>query len=222
VVYAAWVAHSDGVDTQAFDLPPASSLIPGASPYRVAGVLYRGVVDYIEAVIPGGVPTVVKELPHRRLGDFLAQPFGATGKYDVLPLPYVAETLARLRGVSLAEQLRHSNAFSEERIGKLYRALLQLLSADTVALALPRAVSIAYDFSRTTVEVRGPREVAGVRRGIPRPVVRWLAISSAAYTERALSRTGAAFVSVSTGVPVFEKTVGDTDLFGVPFAITWG
>jgi hypothetical protein len=215
------VPQSEGVDTHAFDLPPASLVIPGASPYRVAGVLYRGVVEYITSEIPGGLATVVKELPHRRLGEFLSQSFGATGKYDLFPLPYVAETLARVRGVSLHEQLRHSNRFSEERIGKLYRALLHLLSADMVALALPRAVSIAYDFSRTTVEVRGPHEVAGVRSGIPRQVVRWLAISSAAYTERALARTGATFVQVSTGTPVFERTVDEIDLFGVPFTITW-
>lgn len=217
------MAHSEGIDTSTFDLPSASSVLPGSSPYRVAGVLYRGVLEYIAAEIPGGLPTVVKELPHPRLGEFLGQSFGAAGKYDVMPLPYVAETLARLRGVSLQEQLRHSNAFSEERIGKLYRALLGFLSAETVALALPRAVSIAYDFSRTKVEVRGPREVVGVRSGIPRQVVRWLAISSAAYIERALSRTGATSVRVLTNPPELERTddTTDTELYGVPFTISW-
>lgn len=205
-----------------FDLPAPRDFVPGASAYRVAGVLYRGVVEYIEAEIPGGLPAVLRELPDARLGDFLGQSFSALSKYDVLPLPYVAETLARLRRVPLAEQLRHSNRFGEERIGKLYRALLQSLSAEMVALALPRAASIAYDFSRTTAHVRGPGEVVGIRSGIPRPVVRWLSLSSTAYIERALTRSGAASVRASTGRPVFEQSTPSGDLYGVPFTITWG
>lgn len=215
------MAVSDGIDDPTFDLPAAGSLVPGQSAYRVAGVLYRGVSEYIAAEIPGGMSAVLAELPDARLAEFMAQPFSATSKYDVYPLPYVAETLARMRRVSLAEQLRHSNRFSEERIGKLYRALLQMLNAEMVALALPRAASIAYDFSRTTVQVRGPQEVTGVRSGIPRVVVRWLALSSAAYIERALARTGAAFVKVTTGVPVLEERGNGVDLYGVPFRIAW-
>lgn len=215
------MAVSEGIDDPKFDLPPPGTFLPGQSAYRVAGVLYRGVIAYIDDQIQGGLPAVLAELPDARLAEFLSQPFSATGKYDIFPLPYVAETLARMRRVSFAEQLRHSNQFSEERIGKLYRALLHVLNAEMVALALPRAVSIAYDFSRTTVQVRGPHEVSGARSGIPRVVVRWLALSSAAYTERALGRTGATFVKVTTGVPVPEGPSEPSDLYTVPFTIAW-
>ena len=196
-------------------------LQPGRSPFHAAGVVYRGVRDYVDAEVPGGLAAVQAELHHAGLATFFGQDFRAIGRYDILPLPYVTTALARLRRVSFQQQLRDSNRYSEARIGALYRALLQVLSAEMVAMAVPRGVSIAFDFGGTTMAVIGPRLVRGKRTGIPKSLVRWVGYGNAAYLELALIRSGAALARVASGTPVHEGASSGMELYSVPFEVSW-
>lgn len=206
-----------------FSLPRKLPFPPGMSPFRAGGSIYRGFVNFVNEHVPGGIERVRDSFEEERrpLGVFLTQDFHAAARYDVIPLPFLGAEVARIRHVSFEEQLREANRWNEARIGALYRTLLSVMSADMLALALPRAASILHDFGKTRVRAAGKKRVEGVRTGVPEVLVRWLAISTSSYIEAAISRAGASQPQV-----VFTEAEPDVEVRGHPtysmkFEVSW-
>lgn len=204
-----------------FDLPAAPPFAPGSSPFRVAGVVYRGLFEFIEAHVPGGLKRVLAELRQPELERFLESRFAVASWYDATPVPYLGQAVARARGVSFARQVQDSNRWSEERAGVIYRALLVFLSAERIASALPRAAAVVHDFGKIYSQPDGPHRIVGRRTGVPRPLVRWLVLSHATYLELALRRIGAATVRVDFGPPERDGQTGGVDTYAMPFSLAW-
>jgi hypothetical protein len=96
--------------------------------------------------------------------------------------------------VSFEQQLRDANRWSVfEKGGYLYGAMLKIASAKMLALALPRASAVLYDFGHVSSEAVDARHVRAARSGTPELMVRWTAMSVGAYVEFALQRSGAAY-----------------------------
>ena len=203
-----------------FEPPSSPPFEPGKSPFRVAAVVYKNLFAFIEAHVSGGLAAVRRDLP-AELGDYLTGPRDVFAKYDAIPLPYVNSAVARRRGVSFEDQLRDANTWSEKRHGALYRAVLAVLSAQSVALALPRATAIAQHYGRTTTRVAGERNVRGERSGVPRTLVRWTGFSSARYLVRALARAGAIEPQVEYGAPFKDGVVEGETTYAIPFSVSW-
>lgn len=212
----------DGTALSGAEFEPQRSppLPPGTSPFLVAGLVYRSLRAYIDAAIPGGLPRVVEGL-EPSVGAYLQRRFEMTAKYDALPIPCIALHLATLRGVSFEQHLSDTNRHAEERAGAVYRGLLKLLSAETVALAVPRASAIVHNFGRITTRVAGEQRVRGVRHGIPRTLVRWVCLSSAYYLENALRRAGASESALAFGNPAPDGESSAQVTYAVPFEVTW-
>jgi hypothetical protein len=164
---------------------------------------------------------VLSEIRDPALTSFLGQRFAFSSWYDVMPVPYLGVAVARARGVSFEQQIADSNRWSEERTGAIYRVLLAMMTTERVATTLPKAVAIVHDFGRVTCRVLGPQRVAGVRQGIPRPLVRWLALSHSTYLELALRRAGASSVRVHFGPPERDGEISGAELYRIPFEIQW-
>jgi hypothetical protein len=177
-------------------------------------------VAFLEATLPGG-RAALRGVLDPGAHAYLMQSFDMLARFDALPLPCIAVASASLRGVSFDEQLRDANRHAEARAGSVYRGILRVLSAEMVALAVPRATAIVQLFGRTTARVVSDRRVQGVRRGVPRTLVRWTCVSSAYYLESALVRAGARDPNVVFGTPSVEGSVSGQPTYALPFEITW-
>lgn len=208
-------------DRPLFDLPVVPPFTPGSSPFRVAGVVYRGLFDFIESNVTGGTRRVMSELREPALARYIEQRFSVAAWYDATPVPYLGQAVARARGVSFEQQVRDSNRWSEGRTGGIYRALLALLSSDRIAMALPRAATIVHDFGKISSQAVGPRRIVGVRSGVPRMLVRWMALSHSTYLELALKRIGATSASAAFGAPEREGVTNGIETYRLPFELTW-
>ncbi len=203
-----------------FEPRRAPPLAPGTSPLLVSGLVYRSLHAYIGAAIVGGISRVVEGLDPA-VGAYLQRRFDMVSRFDALPVPCIALHLATLRGVSFEEHLRDANVHAEAQAGATYRGLLKVLSAEIVALAMPRASAIVHNFGRITTRVAGEQRVRGVRHGIPAALVRWVCLSSAYYLESALRRAGARESHTVFGAPVADGDVSGQVTYAVPFEVTW-
>jgi hypothetical protein len=214
------VVEATALSGAEFEPQRSPPLAPGTSPFLVAGLVYKGLLAFIEAEIPGGFATLASEL-EPPVANFLRQRFDALSRFDALPLPCIALGAATLRRVSFEQQLCDSNRRAEARAGAIYRGLITVLSAETVALALPRAAAIVQYFGRTITRVTAERRVQGMRRGVPQTLVRWACFSSAYYLESALTRVGARESRVAFGSPSAEGESNGQITYAVPFEVTW-
>jgi hypothetical protein len=214
------VVEGTCLNAQEFELTSALPFAPGTSPFRVAGVVYKNLIAFVNANVTGGFDAVRRDLP-LDVAEYLDGPRDLFAKYDAIPLPFVNAAIARRRGVRFDEQLRDSNQWSEAQNGALYRAVLAVLSAQSVALALPRAAAIAQHFGRTTTRVSGERSVSGTRSGVPRTLVRWTGFASAHYLERALARAGAREPQIAYGVPTLDGELSGEPTYALPFTVDW-
>lgn len=204
-----------------FELPVSPPFAPGSSPFHVVGSVYRGLFDFIEHNVQGGQARVLAELREPALLRYVEQRFAFSSWYDILPIPYLGAAIARARGVSFEQQIADSNRWSEARTGSLYRALIALMSTERVATTLPKAVAIVHDFGKVTCRAIGPCQVTGTRLGIPRPLVRWMAISHSIYLEQALRRAGANSVRVEFRPPEQDGETAGVELYRIPFQLSW-
>jgi hypothetical protein len=214
------VVEGTCLNAREFELPAALPFAPGTSPFRVAGVVYKGLIAFVDANVTGGFDAVRRDLPPQ-VAEYLDGPRDLFAKYDAIPLPFVNLAIARRRGLRFDEQLRDSNRWSEAQNGALYRAVLAVLSAQSVALALPRATAIAQHFGRTSTRVMGGRSVSGSRSGVPRTLVRWTGFASAHYLEGALTRAGAREPQIEYGTPTLDGEVSGEPTYALPFSVTW-
>jgi hypothetical protein len=214
------VVEATALSGTEFEPHPAPPLPPGKSPFLVSGLVYRSLLAFVQLTLPGGAAGLASQLDPAVVR-FLTQRFDVFSKFDALPLPCIALAAAALRGVTFEEQLRDANQHAEARAGAIYRGLLAVLSAEMVALALPRAAAIVQLFGRTNTRVVAERHVHGMRRGVPQTLVRWASLSSAYYLESALARAGAREVSIVFSAPSAEGEVCGQPTFALPFEITW-
>jgi serine/threonine protein kinase len=168
---------------------------PGASPFHIKGIAYRGMVQLIERRVPGGLPGLLRELDDGRIVPFLRQPFLAASWYDILPMMPINATIARVLGKPLdvlgreqgAQQARHD-------VEQVYRRVFDAMTFDNVPSVLARFGRQYYDFGDCTGEQISPGHVVVLREGLPEFVVRWFAPMHAAYAEQILRMKGATFV----------------------------
>jgi hypothetical protein len=172
-------------DTEALPFPA------GTSPFRIKGISYRGHVDYVKTRIPGGEQAVVESFRDPGLRTFFGQNFLAASWYDVFPMVAVWHQCARLLQMPpidfLQERTRHQ-ALAD--IGGVYRFILKLVTAEAIALRVPRVVQQYLDFGATEASVVGPGVVRATGSGIPVFLVPWLRVVAETYLLVALELAG--------------------------------
>lgn len=175
-----------------FDLPSEPPLPFGSSPFEMKGVTYKAIFEFSNSHFPGGKEILLQRLQSASLARFCSREFNNATWYDAIPMAYLAQELADLRGVDFRRQIIDSNRHAaNSKIGFVYNTLLKAVSSQMLATAIPRAAAILHNFGSAKSRVLGPREVEGVRTGVPRVLVRWLAFAAAAYIDELLRRSGA-------------------------------
>ncbi len=202
--------------------PPASlPFAAGESPFRQKGSAWLGDLEYLSGVVPGGIEGLKASL-EPSLRAFVSTPFRASEWYDVFPNPLMMMAAARLRRMPFIEHQRDVGRWHAKRgFGGIYRALLRFVSNQNVALWGPRVSGLYHEFGRFETRVSGPKEVQGVRRGVPRGLVQWLAVTSAAFTEEALCLAGASVAKAEFTRATQVGSEAGQALFDLDVVITW-
>jgi hypothetical protein len=185
---------------------------PGTSPFRLKGIVYRAHVDYSNELIPGGASAVNATFKNRALAAFFDQQFLAASWYDALPILPVWYACARLLNQPPIEFLRaRTRHQARQDIHGVYKLILKLASAETVALRIPRAVGKYFDFGTSEAHVARPGLVRFEQTGMPLLLAPWFGIVGETFVHAALEIAGA------TGVHVRRKQFEQTgEANGVP------
>ncbi len=158
--------------------PPAYEQLPfapGAGPFRVKGVAYRGHCEYVERYLVGGLAAQQAMLVDARLRDFLGQTFLASSWYDVYPLVAAGSVCARVAGRTLPDFLRVRARFqAEQDLQGVYRAALTVASPALLAERLPPMFQRYFDFGNAVVSVAGPSARDVQIEGVPASLSPWL------------------------------------------------
>jgi hypothetical protein len=163
----------------------------GQSPFNIKGTVLCGLLEYLEAYVPGGLRAVKLRLPSDEHRQFCDQTFLASGWYDFLP---VLELLAAGSAASYvrATQLvaAHAAWQAERDMRGVHRLLLKLASPEAVAERFPVVFARYFDFASVSVKVSKGISVVQVR-GLPAPLFEWYKTSVGSAAEAILGVAGA-------------------------------
>lgn len=204
-----------------FRLPDRIPIAPGTSPFRMKGDSYNAAMLFLNSRVPGGFPAVVAQMSPE-LQAFFKQSFRPSDWYDVVPNPYMHTIAAKLRGIAFREHILDNGSWHADHAmrGPL-RALLRVLSHESVALWLPRISATYHDFGKCETKPIGAGKIRGVRTGMPRPLVPWYTVLSSAFCEKALMLGGAKNPKMLFGNAQPEGTRGGQDIYSLHFEISW-
>lgn len=205
-----------------FDIPAKMPFLPGASPFRQKGHVYRGNLEFIKTVVPGGLDALRDRLPTPAIGKFLGQRFNVSDWYDSLPNMHLQAVVAQVRGISFDEQARQNGAYhSRERFKGFLSLVLRVISTENVALWAPRGPSMYYSFGKFRAHVVGEQHVALQVSGIPTTLVRWIgAVFTGAVTEM-LTVSGGREVQVKFSPVKPEGMQSGVQLWQLDAKVTW-
>ncbi len=181
-------------------VPPGAEFAFGESPFHVKGVLYLGTQAFFREKVPGGVDALAKTIGGGPLADFITQPFLASSRYDVMPVPALVEHEARTCGQTVTQYLDGRTRWQADRdLHGVYRFLLRLVHPSRVMSRLPLILISMFDFAKVEMQTVGEAERLAVFTRIPAPLEGWLRVGFSVYTERALRHAGAQEVETDFG-----------------------
>jgi len=185
------------------------------------GDSYNAAMLFLNSRVPGGFPAIVAAMPPN-MAAFFKQTFHPSEWYDVIPNPYMHTIGAKLRGIPFRAHIQDNGSWHADHAmrGPL-RTLLRVLSNESVAVWLPRISARYHDFGKCETKPVGPGKVRGSRTGMPRPLVPWYTVLSAAFCEKALSIGGATNPRMLYGQAEPEGSRGGQDIYTLHFEVTW-
>ncbi len=196
---------------------------PGAGPFHVKGVAYRGHLEYVEAFLPGGVAACSEAIHDEALRRFWDQRFLAASWYDVFPLVSIGFTCARLLGQPVDGFLRVRSRYqAEQDINGVYKMMTRLASAEAVTSRLTRLVASYFDFGDNDVRTVSPKHVEATRRGVPSMVAAWSQPILETYIDYALSINGAKDPRVASRPFKRDGVSHGVETVTMSIEISWG
>lgn len=198
------------------------SMAPGTSPFRVKGHVYRGILDHLEGMVPGGAYAVRGELRDSETRAFFEQSFLASDWYDILPAQPLIVASARLAGVpflQLTRQVARAQAYRD--IHGIYRFVLKLASPETVISRMSRATAQYFDFGATELKALTTGHACLERTGVPSPMVGFYCGMTEGFVAVAMELTGARDVRVRPSRPVHDGQRAGVETMTIPFDVRW-
>jgi hypothetical protein len=157
-------------------------LRPGEGPFQIKGLAHRGLLQYCQQRVDGGIRAFSAALPSIALREFFSQPFLAGSYYDLLPLAAASAIVADMTRVSLevfAQQQGRAQAMHD--VQNAYRALLQGRTSDDFHLRLRPLASRYYNFGEWDVQRDEAHRLRISCRGIPSWLMAWFAPMISGY-----------------------------------------
>jgi hypothetical protein len=174
----------------------------GRDGFHMRGNAYRGLQEFIERTVPGGLTALLEALtePNR---SFFNQTFLTGAWYDYFPVEEITQTAARLLGESHTMFLRGLADFILKRDANgLYRAILRFATPQLVVHALPFAANRYYDFSKLSVHDVSERSCLVRVHGIPAVTAMTYITTANVFVIRAIESAGGRNVVCQSTAPV--------------------
>lgn len=201
---------------------PSSPFEPGASPFRVKGTTYLGLLGRFERDVPGGIRNVLDRIDDPRVAEFLGQPFLPSSMYDIFPLLDAGIVGARIVGKSYRTFVREGAAYQADRdMSGVYRVLLRLASPRRAVERIPRIFMQYVDFGDIGGSLTSDTRFEGVISGIPQPVCPWIQGVFEGFTPVVLRRAGATQASVIFRPFEPQRTTGRVQLMTAAMSVSW-
>lgn len=163
----------------------------GESPFRAKGVLFRGTQEFFTEHVRGGFDALQRQLGEGPLAAFIAQKFLPASYYDALTIPALIRAEADACGLSLPLYMQKRTRWQAERdMNGVYRLLLKVTSADTIAVRLPRVLSQMFNFPQPVTEVEGTAATTQLT-GVPEVLVDYFHMAVGTYAPALLELAGA-------------------------------
>ena len=164
---------------------------PGASPFHIKGMSYRGLLRLIDKVVPGGLDAFCAAVSDPRLSAFVRQPFLASARYDILPFLPIFATLARIVDVPFERFVREAAAAQARYDAHtVFKAMWSNATVEKIAVRAGRFGAQYYDFG----EFEGASPEPGVlllrHAELPAYLYPWYGPMHVAYTEECLRMLG--------------------------------
>jgi len=180
--------------------PPGKNEEAGSG-FHMKGNAYRGLQDFVEHTVPGGMKAVAERLPNETRA-FFEQSFAAGSWYDVLPVEDITRACASAASVPHDEICRRfgESTLERDRNG-IYRALLRFATADLLVRALPYTTKRYFDFVSLAVTNLEPGSYRVVVSGVPRSIASTYIGITTVFIVRAIEGAGASNVRTTTTTP---------------------
>jgi hypothetical protein len=207
--------------TSAAAFPPLPCA-PGASPFHIKGLAYRGLVRAAARLVPGGIDGFCRAFADKRLSAFVAQPFLASGFYDLLPIYPLTATLAALLRTPFDRFVREGT-FEQARYdaAHVFRRMFESKGVEDIPDCVPRLEAQYYDFGRTEARMPTPGLIVLQLHDAPEYVSPWLTAMKAGYAEEAARILGASRPHCTGGTPVPGGTRDGHPLVSVWCELRW-
>lgn len=192
------------------------------SGFHSRGLVYIAARDYMADHVPGGLDAVTRALPGE-LASFLNQLFMANAMYEAVPVVAISEVAAALSGLPHSEYVRANAAWQAERdIRGVYKLLLNVMSAETVALRLPRVSMRYFDFGAASSSMNASNCCYAEQRGIPKPMASWFTACVHGFVPTALGIGGAKNVRVRSLATVADGQRQGLETVTLSYEFSWG
>lgn len=200
---------------------PRSRAGAETSGFHARGLVYIGARDYMVEHVPGGVDAVAAALlPELRA--FFSQIFLANTMYDALPIVAISEAAAALAGVPQGDYVRPNAAWQAQRdIRSVYKLMLNVMSAETVALRLAKAAMRYFDFGEASSTMRTATCCHAEQRGIPKPAAAWFTACVHGFVPTALGMAGAKNVRLRTLATTPDGERSGVETVTVSYEFSW-
>ncbi len=195
-----------------FDPTPLERFPLGASPFRVRGLAYVAVLEYMKKRTPGGVQSVQAALAGDPALDYITQLFVSLGDYDVVPLARLFNTATKLEATPVGrfiEERAKSSARSDS--DGIWRALLSSKTLSQMVERLPITFNRYFEPCRASI-VRGTdRSFTGDLSDVPSTLNGVYVFSTQGFVGTCLELSGAKNVTFEWNRPT---PTGEQD--GIP------
>jgi hypothetical protein len=204
-------------------VPEKSPFAPGASPWCQKGNVYRSLFRHVDSYAEGGSAAALERVEDEGVRKFLAQPFSASGWYDIFPMIAMIVQVARLRGVPYFTAVSDlSRMMAEADLNGLYRTLLRAVSPGLLAPRLPKIQGQYLNFGTLTVAETGSNHCEVVRREHPHLLVHWYIAVVHGFLPCVLACSGANDIRIRWTPPESEGTdAAGFEMVGLRFIIHW-
>jgi len=130
----------------------AEAFAIGESPFRVRGLAYVSVLDYVRHKTPGGFAALEQAFANDPFLPYFNQLFVSLGNYDAAPLLRLFALAARIEGKSVGDFIeRRSRGSARLDSAGTFRPLLSAKSLAQLVERLPLAFNRYYEPCRASV-----------------------------------------------------------------------
>ena len=196
---------------------------PGESKFRIKGLAYRGIVEFMKGQ-GGSFEQDVRESLGAELREFCDQPFMAASWYDALPIRSFTAAVAARLGVTHEEYLRMGAAKQAALDARtVYRHLMDEQAPFEVVRRQVRIGLRYYSFLQGTYVHTGEHQGEIRAHGMPLYLASWFMPMQESYTTETLRRCGVSSPVVRAElvgqVPSPSEPLAPTKLV---FKASWG